>query len=195
MRLPLVPLAVLAAALPLASTAPSTSCTAWSTSRSRPSAPRWWSGKRAPTRAPRSQLLGGGVQFVLDHGRRTATSAPLDVETTRRASQDGESAQLRYLDQEVRGPLTLNYTRAEMPSGRRPDLWGSRFPNPTAAVSPGGHAGGAVADRLPCAGTGGIGGGAVRRRCLPLNGVSPCCGRRWTLRELLVAPWNAQRPA
>lgn len=78
-----------------------------------------------------------GVRFVLDHGRRTVRRAPLDVETTRRASRDGESAQLRYLGQEVRGPLTLHHTRAEMPSGGVLDLWDYRFPNPTAAVSHG----------------------------------------------------------
>ena len=50
------------------------------------------------------------------------------VSMTSSVTRDGASAPLRYVGEEVRGPLTLHHSRAELPTGVL-DHWDYRFPN------------------------------------------------------------------
>ena len=92
---------------------------------------------------------GGGSQIVIDYGLGVVRTGPLNVATgaeaaipglpglppgarvvsmTRTAMRDGASAPLRYVGEQVRGPLTLHHSRAEFPTGVL-DHWAYRFPN------------------------------------------------------------------
>ena len=56
------------------------------------------------------------------------------VSRTRSVTRDGASAPLRDVGEEVRGPLTLHHSRAELPTGVTVDLWTYRFPNANPVV-------------------------------------------------------------
>ena len=99
-------------------------------------------------------LVAGGQGPELPPGAQVRVSAPghpalLDslppgvplrvVSRTRSVTRDGASAPLRHVGEEVRGPLTLRHSRAELPNGVTVDFWDYRFPNfnPVVDLGPG----------------------------------------------------------
>ena len=103
-------------------------------------------GERTTTEIVVPGADGGGSQIVIDYGLGVVRTGPLNVATgaeaaipglppgarvvsmTRTVMRDGASAPLRYVGEEVRGPLTLHHSRAEFPTGVL-DHWAYRFPN------------------------------------------------------------------
>ncbi len=106
-------------------------------------------GERTTTEIVVPGADGGGSQIVIDYGLGVVRTGPLNVVTgaeasipalaalrararvvsmTRTVMRDGASAPLRYVGEEVRGPLTLHHSRAEFPTGIL-DHWDYRFPN------------------------------------------------------------------
>ena len=110
-------------------------------------------GERTTTEIVVPGADGGGSQIVIDYGLGVVRTGPLNVATgaeasipglpglpglppgarvvvsmTRTVMRDGASAPLRYVGEEVRGPLTLHHSRAEFPTGIL-DHWDYRFPN------------------------------------------------------------------
>ena len=102
---------------------------------------------------------GAGSQIVIDYSQGVVRTGPLNVATSAQASvpelppgarrrvvfrtptviRDGASAPLRYVGEEVRGPLTLHHSRAELPTGVTVDFWDYRFPagfNPVVDIGP-----------------------------------------------------------
>ncbi len=106
-------------------------------------------GERTTTEIVAPGADGGGSQIVIDYGLGVVRTGPLNVVTgaeasipalaalrsrarvvsmTRTVTRDGASAPMRYVGEEVRGPLTLHHSRAEFPTGIL-DHWDYRFPN------------------------------------------------------------------
>ena len=106
-------------------------------------------GERTTTEIVVPVADGGGSQIVIDYGLEVVRTGPLNVATgaeasipglpglppgarvvsmTRTVTRDGASAPMRYVGEEVRGPLTLHHSRAEFPTGIL-DHWDYRFPN------------------------------------------------------------------
>ena len=106
-------------------------------------------GERTTTEIVVPGADGGGSQIVIDYGLGVVRTGPLNVVTgaeasipalaalrartrvvsmTRTVTRDGASAPMRYVGEEVRGPLTLHHSRAEFPTGIL-DHWDYRFPN------------------------------------------------------------------
>ena len=107
-------------------------------------------GERTTTEIVVPGADGGGSQIVIDYGLGVVRTGPLNVATgaqasfpglpglppgarvvvsmTRTVMRDGASAPMRYVGEEVRGPLTLHHSRAEFPTGLL-DHWDYRFPN------------------------------------------------------------------
>ncbi len=106
-------------------------------------------GERTTTEIVVPGADGGGSQIVIDYGLGVVRTGPLNVVTgaeaaipalaalrararvvsmTRTVMRDGASAPMRYVGEEVRGPLTLHHSRAEFPTGVL-DHWDYRFPN------------------------------------------------------------------
>ena len=127
---------------------------------------------------PATATTGAGSQIVIDYSLGVVRTGPLNVATsaqssmppelldlvsgelppgvrvrvvsrTRSVTRDGASAPLRDVGEEVRGPLTLHHSRAELPTGVTVDLWTYRFPNANPGCRPRAHAGGVVAQHGP----------------------------------------------
>ena len=107
-------------------------------------------GERTTTEIVVPGTDGGGTQIVIDYGLGVVRTGPLNVATgsraavplppvlppgarvvsmTRSVTRDGASAPVRDVGEEVRGPLTLHHSRAELPTGATADFWDYRFAN------------------------------------------------------------------
>lgn len=120
-------------------------------------------GERTTTEIVVPATTGAGGQIVIDYSLGVVRTGPLNVATsaqasmppellglvtrelppgarvrvvsrTRNVTRDGASAPLRDVGEEVRGPLTLHHSRAELPNGVTVDFWQYRFPNANPVV-------------------------------------------------------------
>ena len=120
-------------------------------------------GERTTTEIVVPPTTDAGSQIVIDYGLGVVRTGPLNVATsaqasmppellglvtgelppgarvrvvsrTRNVTRDGASAPLRDVGEEVRGPLTLHHSRAELPTGVTADFWQYRFPNANPVV-------------------------------------------------------------
>ena len=120
-------------------------------------------GERTTTEIVVPPTTDAGSQIVIDYGLGVVRTGPLNVATsaqasmppellglvtgelppgarvrvvsrTRNVTREGASAPLRDVGEEVRGPLTLHHSRAELPTGVTADFWQYRFPNANPVV-------------------------------------------------------------